>query len=308
MTRLLGLYILFFTLNSIAQQDIKISVIDIQKNKAITGVKINLQNENQGINITKTTDEKGQVVFKNILPLNDYRVIFEGNAKYAQQDSEQIDVRSNENINLPLYLVSKDFAEQSLDEVVITQQKTSRINRQDAEVSFELEAQEIEEIPVEGRDITRVLFRIPNVTQATGFFPEAPNVSINGANSLFTSYLIDGLDNNERFLGGQRFAIPAGFVKDITVLTSNFSAEYGLTSNGVIDITTKSGGNEHHGEVFFVTRPGPEIDGQTDFAQRDLSGNLVQDGFSRYQSGFAAGGPIVKDKTFYFINFETIFF
>jgi hypothetical protein len=78
--------------------------------------------------------------------------------------------------------------------------------------SFELKAAEIQEIPVEGRDITRVLFRLPNVSQATGFFPESP-VSINGASSLYTSYLIDGLDNNERFLGGQKFAIPSGFVK-----------------------------------------------------------------------------------------------
>jgi hypothetical protein len=44
---------------------------------------------------------------------------------------------------------------------------------------------------------------LPNVSQATGFYNEAPNVSINGANGLFTSYLIDGMDNNERFLGGQ---------------------------------------------------------------------------------------------------------
>jgi hypothetical protein len=67
------------------------------------------------------------------------------------------------------------------------------------------------------------LFRLPNVSQATGFFPESPNVSINGASSLYTSYLIDGLDNNERFLGGQKFAIPSGFVKDVTVLTNFFS-------------------------------------------------------------------------------------
>jgi hypothetical protein len=51
---------------------------------------------------------------------------------------------------------------------------------------LELKAAEIQEIPVEGRDITRVLYRLPNVSQATGFYNEAPNVSINGANGLFT--------------------------------------------------------------------------------------------------------------------------
>jgi hypothetical protein len=75
---------------------------------------------------------------------------------------------------------------------------TTKINRQDAEVSSELR-QLKKEIPVEGRDITRVLYRLPNVSQATGFYNEAPNVSINGANGYFT-YLIDGMDNNERFL------------------------------------------------------------------------------------------------------------
>jgi len=51
-------------------------------------------------------------------------------------------------------------------------------------------------------------------------------------------------------LGGQKFAIPSGFVKDITVLTSNFSAEYGLTGSGVIDVTPRSGSNNLSGETF----------------------------------------------------------
>jgi hypothetical protein len=65
------------------------------------------------------------------------------------------------------------------------------------------------------------------------------------------------MDNNENFLGGQRFRIPSGFVKDLTVFASNYSAEYGNTSNGIIDITSKSGSNTTTGEVFFITRPGP---------------------------------------------------
>jgi hypothetical protein len=99
------------------------------------------------------------------------------------------------------------------------------------------------------------LFRLPNVSQATGFFPESPNVSINGASSLYTSYLIDGLDNNERF-----GVYPFWICKDVTVLTNNFSAEYGLTGSGIINITPRSGSNETTGEVFFITRPGPSIE------------------------------------------------
>jgi len=221
------------------------------------------------------------------------------------QVSERIDVRSNQELSIQLWLVPSSTVTESLDEVVVSSFSSgARINRKSAEVSFELKETELKELPVEGRDITRALFRLPNVSQATGFFPEAPNVSINGGNGLFTSYLIDGLDNNERFLGGQKFAIPVGFTKDITVLTNNYSAEFGLSNNGVINVTSKSGGNELEGEVFFVTRPGAAIDASSAFAQRDLSGNQVQDGFQRYQQGFSIGGPIVKDKTFFFVNAE----
>lgn len=114
-------------------------------------------------------------------------------------------------------------------------------------------------LPVEGRDITRLLYRLPNVVHATGFYPEAPNVGINGANALFTNYLIDGMDNNEQFLGGMKFNIPIGFVQNINALTNNFSTEYGLTGNGIINITSRSGSNETSGEAFVVTPPGSVV-------------------------------------------------
>lgn len=287
-----------------AQEDFTVSVVDSETQDPIEDIPLVLTNTTQGLSFRKNTDELGRAVFRAIPILDGYQVFFEGDQNYGPTYSPLVDVRSNQSPSIKLVLDKSISQNQELKEVVVSASAPVLINRRDAEVAFELKAKEIEEIPVEGRDITRVLFRLPNVTQATGFFSEAPNVSINGGNSLFTSYNIDGLDNNERFLGGQRFAIPVGFVKDITVFTSNFSAEYGLTSNGVIDITTKSGSNQLSGEVYFVTRPGPVIDGNTDFAQRDLSGNQVQDGFARYQAGFALGGPIIKDKTFFFINYE----
>jgi hypothetical protein len=114
---------------------------------------------------------------------------------------------------------------------------------------------------------------LPNVSQATGFFPESPNVSINGASSLY--FLFIGLDNNERFLLGQNL-LSLRICKDVTVLT-NFSAEYGLTGSGIINITPRSGSNET--TVFFITRPGPSIDGKSSL-HRDLSGNQVKNGFA----------------------------
>lgn len=294
-----------FAVSTHAQQDVSVSIIDFITQKPIQNIPIKLENSSMNYSVEQTSNIQGKVIFRNVQAINGFQIVFDGNETYSSQNSDVFTIRSNQNPFIKLVLVGKDVFSQELDEVVVSSTATAKINRRDAEVSFELKAEEIQEIPVEGRDITRVLYRLPNVSQATGFYPEAPNVSINGANGLFASYLIDGMDNNERFLGGQRFAIPSGFVKDITVLTSNFSAEYGLTGSGIIDITTKSGSNDTNGEAFFITRPGPVIDGTSSFAQRDLSGNQVKNGFARYQAGVGVGGALIKDKTFYYLNFES---
>ncbi|AWG22116.1 TonB-dependent receptor [Flavobacterium faecale] len=287
---------------AMAQQDLTVEIIDNDDQKPVANITIKLANSARNTTNLQTTNAQGKVIFKGIAALDDYQVVFAGNLMYAPTSSQMISVRSNESPTINFIL--QKTSGQQLNEIVIATGSGSKINRRDAEVSFELKAAELQEIPVEGRDVTRVLYRLPNVSQATGFYAEAANVSINGASSGFTSYLIDGLDNNERFLGGQKFAIPSGFVKDITVLTNNFSAEYGLTGSGIVNITPKSGSNKSTGEVFYITRPGPSIDGKSSFAQRDLSGNQVKNGFARYQWGAGAGGAIVKDKTFYYINFE----
>jgi len=293
---------LFFATAILAQADLAVYVFNILTDESLSGIEVVLTNKNRGYTNTLTTDDQGKVIFKNIPEVSGYVALIKETELYFDTKSEEISIRSNQNPTIQLGLFEKRSID--LETVVVQGVNTTKINRTDAEVSFELKQKEIEQIPIEGRDITRVLFRLPNVSQATGFYPEAPNVAINGANPLFTSYLIDGMDNNERFLGGQKFAIPVGFTRNITVLTNNYSAEYGLTSNGIVNITSRSGSNDVTGEAFFITRPGPVIDGRSDFAQRDLSGNFVKDGFQRYQAGVGVGGPIAKDKTFFYFNLE----
>ena len=287
-----------------AQQDISVSVLDAETQNPVPNVSITIINTSRNSNYQQISNAQGISVFKNIAALDGYQIKFSGNDMYKAQESYSFDIRSNQNSSITFFIQKKESKINQLNEVVINRSATSKINRRDAEVSFELKAKEIQEIPVEGRDITRVLYRLPNVSQSTGGYAEAPNVSINSANGGYTSYLIDGMDNNERFLGGQKFAIPTGFVKDVTVLTNNYSAEYGNSGSGVIDVTSKSGSNKETGEVFFITRPGPSIDGESKYPQRDLTGNQVKEGFARYQSGFGLGGAIRKDKTFYFLNYE----
>jgi len=282
----------------LAQVNLEVNVVDGETTQPVENLTLILLNESIGLKQEAQTNEQGKLKFTGLPTSGQYQVLFEGNDQYRAIASDLMKLRADGNASVIMVVYPAAMEEITVEAPV------NSINTVNAEVSYDLSEQELKTLPVEGRDITRALFRLPNVVQATGFFSEAPNVSINGSNSLFTNYLIDGMDNNEQFLGGQRFAIPTGFTQNVNVMTNNYSTEFGQTGNGIVNVTTRSGTNKLEGEAFFVTRPGEVIDASSEFAQRDLSGNLVQDGFKRYQFGFGLGGPIKKDKTFFYLNVE----
>lgn len=282
------------------QASLEIFVLDAG-GKPLDGQLIRIDNEEIGFSRQIYSGARGTTRLTGLSTAGSYTVFLEESLLFQAVPVQNILLSSGKTSSVVLVLEDKTT---ELEGITVLGSPYLSINATDAEVASFLDAKELGKIPLEGRDVSRALYRLPNISLATGFFPEAPVAAINGANSLYTSYQIDGMDNNENFLGGQRFAIPKGFAKSITALTNNFSAEHGQTANGIINITTQSGTNQVYREFFFVTRPGPAIDGTPEFAQRDLSGNQVKNGFQRYQGGFALGGPLKKDKTFYFLNVE----
>ncbi|MDB5271251.1 MAG: TonB-dependent receptor [Hymenobacter sp.] len=301
---LFAFFLLFFLPlhHAWAQVDLVVSVLDNAR-KPVAGLPVHLDNAAIGFSAEQPTNAQGQARFRGLSTAGSYAVSTTVSDQYQAVREAGLTLRANSSPSVTLVL--PQLSSQTLAGVVVRAPGNgTSLNTQNAEVSAGLSARELREVPVEARDITRALYRLPNVTQATGFFSEAPNVSINGANGLYTNYLIDGLDNNENFLGGQRFAMPVGFTQSLNVLTNNFSTEFGNSANGIVNVTTKSGSNDLTAEVFYLTRPGPGIDGKTDFAQRDLSGNQVKSGFQRQQFGFGVGGALVKDKTFFYLNAE----
>lgn len=308
MTRLirrLGLGLVLLTLASslMAQTaNLEVLVVNRDTNAPLAAIRVDLDNSEVGFHASSTTNVQGKVRFESLTTAGRYSAGVAESSGFTPVRAAGLVLRSNHDQSVTLVTSPKAAVTSQIS--VTATDSVARINTANAEVTSSLVQQEIEALPIEGRDLTRALYRLPNVTQATGFFPEAPNVSINGANSLYTQYLIDGLDNNENFLGGEKFEIPVGFSRELTVLTNNYSSEYGRTANGVVNVTTRSGGNDLIGEAFYVTRPGPAIDASSPFAQRDLSGNSVQAGFRRNQFGAGLGGAIVRDRTFYFLDLE----
>lgn len=269
---------------------------------ALPGIRVVLENADTRLMLEARTDAQGRARFTPLSTAGTYNILAPENEAYREAYVAGLQLRANFDRSVTLTLVPRWAAAEAI--TVDASTDVTEVNGTNAEVSSTLREVELDVLPMEGRDVTRALYRLPNVTQATGFYPEAPNVSINGANALYSSYLIDGLDNNENFLGGQKFALPLGFAQQVTVLASSYSVEFGRAGNGAFNITSRSGGNALSGEVFYLTRPGPALDASSAFAQRDLSGNAVKDGFHRDQAGLALGGPLVRDRTFFFVNLE----
>lgn len=286
---------------ALAQQaGIQIALVDAATNQPADGVEVIVENAEIGFSRTMRSDDQGFVRIEGLTTAGTYRVTTLTNGRYANDEQASVSLRSNFTSSVTLRLTPA-----GTDGIVVTgTRRITQLNTVNAEVSASLGQVELAALPIEGRDVIGALVRLPNVVASTGFFPEAPSISINGSNGLDTNYLLDGLDNNENFLGGPKFPVPLGFTREVTVLANSYSVAYGRTANGVVNYTSPSGTNDLRGEVYALVRPGRPLDAASPFPRRDLSGNAVGESFERYQAGASIGGPLVRDQTFFYANFE----
>lgn len=290
---------LALTSHAWAASGLQVRVISEASGRPVAGAVIDLDNRETGFHCKAVTDANGQAVF-DALPTNGaYQASVEASGDFDGQSAQPVELRSNFDQSVTFTVTPK-----STEVVVRGKRAVTGINTVNAEISASLSFRTLQSMSIEGRDVVRALVHLPNVVPSTGFFPEAPVISVNGANGLYVNYLVDGFDNNENFLGGPKFPLPLGFTRDVTVLANSYSPEYGRSANGVINFTTPSGTNDLHGEVYVLDRPGRPIDSRSPFIQRDLSGNSVSESFSRLQAGVSIGGPIVRDQTFFYANLE----
>jgi len=197
----------------------------------------------------------------------------------------------------------RDSTAAQLSVVSVVADKPRRLlNTSTATVGGTVERKELNALPTDARDPISLAFTLPNVAQATGFFGDAPRLTINGSNSLYTSYTIDGLENNEGFLGGARVELPLSALERLSVAANTYGADIGRSSNGVVQFDTRAGKAKWGGEAFVYNRPGVPFDARARIIPGGNTSafNKAQDGFRRTQVGAAGGGPLVTDRTFVF--------
>ena len=188
-----------------------------------------------------------------------------------------------------------------LDAITVTS-RTPRplINTENATAGGTLEQEELRALPTDSRDPLSLAYTIPGVVPATGFFGDAPPLSLDGANSLYTQYTLDGLDNNEGFLGGPRVEFPLAALSRLSVLNNTYGAEYGRSSTGIVDEESRAGTDSTRGAVLAYWRPGIPFDAEPKLTPPGTDPK----GFRRFQLGAGASGPLARDRTFYSLAAE----
>ena len=176
------------------------------------------------------------------------------------------------------------------------------LNTENAATGGSVEAREIAALPTDARDPISLLYNIPGVTPATGFFGDAPRLSFNGGNSLYTQYLLDGLDNNEGFLGGPRVEVPLGAIARMDALVNSYSTRVGRSSDGVVDVSSAAGSDRTSGDFFAYSRPGLPYDARAPRLTLGPAPEAVarsQAGFRRTQLGGSLRGALAPGKTYF---------
>lgn len=294
--------IFFFTVSAMAQAS-RISaslhgVVTDASGARVPNAFVRARNTSTDVSRTARSDTRG--FFRVVeLPVGSYEVsaTHAGFAPYLHS-SLLLEIGSDTELDIILQPAS------AKETVTVTAQP-SALDTSQASVTSTVDRERIEELPVESRNALQFVLIEPGIlashTRASG----SPHAAL--ADSGFTtgglrprsnSISIDGLDNNDEFTGSSRTELSPEIVQEYQVVRNDLSAEFGGASGGSINVVTRSGSDTIHGDAFIFLQ-----DAATN-ARDPFESEPQKPQFHRFRTGFAIGGPVVKNKTFYYAAAE----
>ena len=197
----------------------------------------------------------------------------------------------------------------SISESVTVTEAGPLVQTEEGRLASTITTEEVTDLPLNGRQVYQLVTLEPGVTSTNA--PVISNVPsptssvtflygfiANGSNPRGNNFVLDGNSNNNEWLGGQPLIYPSlDAIQEVQVQTLNFSAEYGRNNGAIVNIITKAGTNDLHGTVFYTGR-------NTALNARNFFDFVEKTPLQQNQFGASLGGPIVKDKTFFFANYE----
>ncbi len=270
----------------------------------VKGAKVTMTNAGTGAQRTSVTDDSGRYNLVG-LPPGQYKMTVDGGGNFTVYENASVVLTVGETATFDPRLDLKGMVQS-----VTVSTETTPIETSKTEVSDTVTQRRIDNLPINGRNY--INFTLTNSQTTRDVSPTigpAPNSGLNvsGARARSNMVSVDGADAGDNSINGIRSTISQEGVQEFQLILSNYNAEYGRATGGVINIVTKSGSNDFHGDAFGFFRNKAfqarnAFSGQVDAATGAL--DPIKQAYTRTQSGLTFGGPLKKDKTFYFFSYE----
>src|ERR1700678_3871202 len=270
----------------------------------VTPLSLTATNTAPGVQATAKTDGAGFYSFPD-LPVGDYDIeVKQSGFKSYRKNGIHVDANSAIRADVKL-----DIGQ--ISESVTVTTNTVQVETQSTQMGEVINSQRMEAVPLNGRDFTDLLSLQPGVVpgayaaQAAGLNDRtvggssnlnAGNQSINGQREAANGFMINGANVNEGKNNGTAVIPNLDSIEEFRIITNNFDAEYGNYSGGQVNVITKSGTNGYHGDIFEFNR-NTAFNAVNYFAQSTPK-------YIQNQFGATFGGPIKKDKIFFFIDYQ----
>src|SRR6266576_279611 len=262
--------------------------------------KVTVSNAATGAARDTTTDDHGAYTVTHLLP-GIYPVAVEAAGFSKMQQRIEVTVGSKVDLNFGLTVGTTAMT------VEVTGSAVAQINTETQTLGQVISSKEISEGLSLNANPYSCVSIAGNIADAEaspsgsmGSTGSGAGVTINGLRAASTNILLDGAANNDEFSGSLGQQVPLESVQEFSVLTNNFTAEFGRASSGIVNVTTKSGTNSFHGSAY-------EINRLSAYGANDYSNNasgIPKPVYTRNQFGGSSGGPIKKDKLFFFVSPE----
>jgi outer membrane receptor protein involved in Fe transport len=243
---------------------------------------------------TAITDENGYYQVGQ-LPAGDYLVTF----YYADITVERSGIRVGIDKTTPVYQKLNMAA--AGGETIKIQDTAPTIDPTSTTQGITIDKNYIKNIPVPGRTFESAL------GAAAGSQNDGAGVSFSGSSSLENQYFVDGVNTTGLTYGTVGSPVINDFIEEIEVITGGYNAEYGRATGGVVNVVTKSGSNEFKGSVFGYWQPGILTAEAKTTPQNATSIDVTRDLAFDADFGFEIGGPIIKDKLWFYVGFAPAF-
>jgi hypothetical protein len=267
----------------------------------LSGATVTLVHTETNAERALTTNDRG-VFVATLLRVGTYNVTARALGFQASQRNG-VSVGLGETVDLPFALAPQAV---QLEEVTATAQEPL-VDVTQSEGSTRLGVEAVEGLPNNGRNIFNFTTLTPNVAIVQG--PDGDEISVGGQRGIHNNVSVDGADFNNPFFGEQRggqrpaFTFNLDAVQDFVVVADGANAEFGRSSGGFINVITKSGTNTFHGSAhYFGKYDGLSADFSHTFPNGTTTGFAPD--FRQHQFGATLGGPIVRDKAFFFLAYD----